>query len=319
MRLATLFLPSPEDRSVMAARRSLLERLDRNSRRIDMLDLFIGDELMGDARMLCAALLDDMLDLTGRLAQMGNSLEGTRKRITRLARSLAVENDADSFCKTTYVIMGGELRASVRELYAAYAVSCSQIFRTQTDVLRRRVMMRCLLGAVLLLIAMGAGWFGYKAIVRELAFRQANFLTAADLLAGTNIKSIQVGGLGQTEESRRQRFIWGFGPQTLLVFTLQQPRRLRLEYGISNTLPGQHVQVVVNDVIMAQNAFPEGCDGNESQKAVLVFNAKAGLNTISFRYDDWNGHKTMLNAEDGRPLAVRFTTLRLVADGDGPK
>ena len=318
MHVAALLSPAQGDQSIIADRHSLRDRLDRNSRRIDMLDLLLADELLDDARMLCAALLDDLLDLAGRLAQEGHPLAGVHERITQFDRSLAVACADKSLCKSAYATETRKLRALVRELYAAYAVSCGQALLTPTDTLRRRFDWWCVLGVLLMLLAAGGGWFGYKAFIREQAFQRANFLTAADLLAGTNMQGLQIGGLDQTEESRRQRFVWGLGPQTVLAFSLQQPRRLRLEYGIANSLPGQRVSIAVNGVDMAELVFLESPGGDERQSGVDVYNASAGLNAISFLYDDWNGHKSVVNAEDGRQLAVRFTTLRLVADGLGP-
>jgi len=123
-------------------------------------------------------------------------------------------------------------------------------------------------------------------------------------------------GISGLERAKEGDYRWGMGPETTLRFNLERPEEARLEAAFSNPIPGQGVTVLANGkpIKRLENLAPQPwLVGTTALN--LAFPGKSGENVITLRYDGWNGREAReaFARDDGRPLAMAFTRLRVVA------
>lgn len=135
----------------------------------------------------------------------------------------------------------------------------------------------------------------------------------ADLIRLSGVCPVFAEGLGGVDTGRIDSR-WGYGPETRLTFILANTDSVYLRYRISNPISGQGMEISANGVILKRYTdMPAQTGLAPWVEARIVFKGKVGINTVVFRYADWNHKSSSFVAEDSRPLAMSFTALQLFA------
>jgi uncharacterized membrane protein len=131
-------------------------------------------------------------------------------------------------------------------------------------------------------------------------------------------------GLSDKESSAEDAYRWGVGPETELRFTLERPEPVTVELSLNNPIPGQGLIILANGAHLATlSSLEVQAWLAASTSTTLKFDGKAGENVVKIGYELWNGkypnpHHANFAPSDGRPLAVAFTKLRVLAAGAAP-
>lgn len=130
---------------------------------------------------------------------------------------------------------------------------------------------------------------------------------------------LAVSGLSQVERASEGGYRWGMGPETTLRFNLERPEEARLAVALNNPIPGQGVVILANGKPLKrlENLAPQPWLA-ETTNLELSFPGRRGENVVALRYDRFNGKEAGERPEnfarnDGRPLAMAFTMLRVLA------
>lgn len=128
--------------------------------------------------------------------------------------------------------------------------------------------------------------------------------------------------IGEIETVPEGRFRWGLGPQSTMRFHLERPEPMRLEMACNNPIPGQTMEILVNGVVLAK-VGPMAAQPWLAQTTPvhLDFAGQAGDNTVTLRYGTYNHQEpaapgSTFAPDDGRRLALAFTTLKLSRAGE---
>ncbi|EKO39239.1 MAG: Dolichyl-phosphate-mannose-protein mannosyltransferase [Solidesulfovibrio magneticus str. Maddingley MBC34] len=128
--------------------------------------------------------------------------------------------------------------------------------------------------------------------------------------------------IGEVETVPEGRFRWGDGPQSAMRFHLDRPEPMRLDMACNNPIPGQTVEILVNGVVMGK-VGPLAAQPWLAQTTPvhLDFAGQAGDNVVTLRYGAYNHQEpaapgSTFAPDDGRPLALAFTTLKLSRAGE---
>jgi len=136
----------------------------------------------------------------------------------------------------------------------------------------------------------------------------------ADLIRLSGVCPLFIEGMGGVDKGRFDSR-WGFGPETRISFILAQEGTVYLHYRISNLIQGQDLDILANDVtIKKYTDMPSQTDLKPWVSARIAFKGMRGINTIIFRYKDWNYKTTPVIPQDTRRFAVNFTTLQILAE-----
>ena len=123
--------------------------------------------------------------------------------------------------------------------------------------------------------------------------------------------TVQTTGLRDIEFDPAGKWRWAVGPESRISFRQQQARPMRLEFAISNPLPGQSIVLSINgQEVKRYDNLPATPWLAATLSESLPFDAQAGTNEIVFTYSLQNGRGATLGSSDQTPYAVSFTTLR---------
>lgn len=140
----------------------------------------------------------------------------------------------------------------------------------------------------------------------------------ADLIENVLPDNFEISGLHPIERDHILKIRWALYEETQLTFTLLKEKKLRLYLAFNNPIPGQQVDLEINGQIIKQwTDIPQHNWLNEWIDEAVSFTGKPGVNTIVFRYKDWNHNRTTFVPNDPRPLSVAFLRLRI--DGEHSK
>lgn len=135
-----------------------------------------------------------------------------------------------------------------------------------------------------------------------------------DLLSGAPRDDIIVNGLSGLERNNNEVWRWAIGPQTKINFFVDNQIKLNLKFAFKNgvPIPNQAVTVKFNgDDIRYFSASKIAM--HEIISEDLTLKTKKGVNTIEFKYDDWN-HGKVVSGKDPRQLSIVFMDLSLKAN-----
>jgi alginate O-acetyltransferase complex protein AlgJ len=127
-----------------------------------------------------------------------------------------------------------------------------------------------------------------------------------DLDSPSAVTDLQILGLSPPEEAG---YRWSLGPETLVSFQASQALSVAVELAFFNPIIAQSLTAEFNGA--ALHRLERIDQGTEVQLRFFV-NAIPGQNRLSLRYGDWNGHNTIINPDDPRPMGVLFHRLSLV-------
>lgn len=131
-----------------------------------------------------------------------------------------------------------------------------------------------------------------------------------DFFAPLNTRSLNIEAAAEQDSGKD--FRWAYGPATVLTFYTRSPHAMKLCFSIRNIIEGQHMIVEVNGNILARiNSMSCGSPEDFPCSQCLNFQARAGENTLRFVFGKWNHHPDAFAPLDSRPMAVRFTRLRI--------
>ena len=109
------------------------------------------------------------------------------------------------------------------------------------------------------------------------------------------------------------RHRWALGPETIMAFILSNEKEIRLHLAFNNPIRGQQMDLEINGQIIKQwTNIPPHKWLNEWVDEAVSFSGKPGVNTIVFKWKDWNHNRTTFAPNDPRPLSVTFFRLRIV-------
>lgn len=151
----------------------------------------------------------------------------------------------------------------------------------------------------------------WRAFAKELSPKDhLNFLWPLD----TRSKGVSV----DVESGPGGDFLWAFGPATELAFSTHRPMDLELAFALDNPVAGQDLEVRLGGrVVAAFRNIPPGPLGTPQTPHRVAFRSLAGANTVTLVYGRFNHHGGSFAQGDPRPLAGRFTLLRLLPVVDG--
>lgn len=136
----------------------------------------------------------------------------------------------------------------------------------------------------------------------------------ADLIRLSGVCPLFIEGLEGVDKGRIDSR-WGVGPETKISFILAREGTVYLHYRISNPIQGQDLDILANEVtIKKYTNMPTQVDLNPWVSARIAFKGTRGINTIIFRYKDWNYKTTAFIPQDSRRFAVNFTALQILAE-----
>lgn len=146
----------------------------------------------------------------------------------------------------------------------------------------------------------------WRAFARELSPRDhPHFLWPLD----TRSRGVNV----DVESAPGGEFLWAFGPAVELAFATHRPMDLELAFALDNPVDGQDLEVRLNGrVVAAFRNLPRGPLGTSQAPHRLAFRTLAGANAVTFAFGRFNHHGGSFAPGDPRPLAGRFTLLRLL-------
>ena len=117
---------------------------------------------------------------------------------------------------------------------------------------------------------------------------------------------ISITGLSSIEETATEKWRWGLGPNTDIVFKLPESQLLNLSFTFTNPIQTQNVVIELNGE--TKTAF------KNLKKDAIVDNAiklqaLKGINHIVFKYKYWNGNQKTFAPGDNRAMSVNFRKL----------
>lgn len=128
------------------------------------------------------------------------------------------------------------------------------------------------------------------------------------LLKATGLSIIE-----KNEDNQNIKWRWALGPETQLTFKLLKQQPLRLNFSFSSLMNNQTVNIDLNGT-----PIETAINLNKSAPVskTLVFQGVAGLNTITFKYKDWNKNRVEFIPNDDRAMAVQFTQLAIATEAN---
>lgn len=125
-------------------------------------------------------------------------------------------------------------------------------------------------------------------------------------------------GINPPEQGPCGLFRWGYGPESLLFFHLDEDREVFLDVTAASPIPGQNLLLLLDDAPLGELALPQSQPGSACAGAAssLRIDGKKGSHLIRMRYDHWNhapgaDPAVTFAPGDTRPLAAAFSRLRL--------
>lgn len=148
------------------------------------------------------------------------------------------------------------------------------------------------------------------ALGAQLKFQPAIDFSESDLIQTIRPYGLKLTGLNpiDQDESGINHGRWSLGPENKLEFILSENQLLELVFEFKNPIDNQSIIVEING-----NTVDTMLDikGGATVKNNLKFRGIKGLNTIRFKYKDWNHNKAKFIPKDERHFAVYFTELSL--------
>ncbi|MBI4805875.1 MAG: hypothetical protein HY795_11640 [Desulfovibrio sp.] len=170
-----------------------------------------------------------------------------------------------------------------------------------------RIFLHILAGMLIIAMAIvGGSYFNTRL--------KANFIIRPlNLLAPGSPDTVRVGGLNPMETGGAGPFAWAEGPRLLIAFSIGSPAPVRLTFRFGNPIAHQTIMVRANgEECRSYRDIPVTPHGVTSVEGSLEMNAKAGLNTLEFDFEKYNGFENLFAPGDPRPLAAPFFELTIV-------
>jgi len=142
----------------------------------------------------------------------------------------------------------------------------------------------------------------YAAQSRHL--KQSIPISEYNLLEDHPVKLVSV-GLEPVESEMLERFRWGLGEKTELIFSLPHPINIILTFEYSPLPQKQAVSIYFNGIFLETISSVQL--GTVYRQYTLP--GRKENNVIRFVYQDWNGRQAVYVSGDSRPLAASFTKL----------
>jgi len=115
-------------------------------------------------------------------------------------------------------------------------------------------------------------------------------------------------GLSYIEENTQINWRWALGPETNIVFKLNDSQLFDLSFKFDNPIEGQNVVVEVNGVtVKSFNNLIKNASVDSHLR--LQASTSKGINRVVFKYKYWNSNQTRFAPNDYREMSVLFTRL----------
>lgn len=124
----------------------------------------------------------------------------------------------------------------------------------------------------------------------------------------------KLGGFWSPECDSRsgKQFVWAEGPRGMVIFISARDQRVSLTFSLSNPIAGQTISVLANgDAVKTYENMPAVPFLEVSAKETIEFDARKGLNEITFTSSMWNKSGAILNEQETRQLAFALTDFHL--------
>ncbi len=144
----------------------------------------------------------------------------------------------------------------------------------------------------------------------SLKFKPILELSESDLIQNIKPSSLKLSGLNEIDKDALGKNIgrWAFGPESKLEFNLSATQLLELGIKFNTPIDNQKVEIEINGEKVDKIA---NIKNGEMIERHLKFKGIKGSNTVIFRYEDWNQHKTAFAPKDKRSFAIYFTDLAI--------
>ncbi|MEQ9000840.1 MAG: hypothetical protein RID53_30600 [Coleofasciculus sp. B1-GNL1-01] len=146
------------------------------------------------------------------------------------------------------------------------------------------------------------------ALGSKLKFEPLLDLVEFNLLESRNPSGLTITGLSEIEQDQKNnRWRWGLGPETRLSFQLSTSQKIVLTFSFHNPIDNQEVLLEINGQVI-RNFLDISKD--TVKKEFIEFSGKKGVNSIVFKYNDWNHNNISFAPKDQRNMAIYFTEIK---------
>jgi hypothetical protein len=143
-----------------------------------------------------------------------------------------------------------------------------------------------------------------RSVAQSRHLKQSIPMSGCNLLENHPTELVSV-GLEPVESDMGERFRWGLGDKTELIFSLPHPINIILTFEYSPLPQNQAVSVYFNGIFLETISSVQ--PGTVYRQYTLP--GRKENNVIRIDYQDWNGRQTVYVPGDSRPLAATFTKL----------
>jgi hypothetical protein len=134
-------------------------------------------------------------------------------------------------------------------------------------------------------------------------------ISEADLLRVRSPYGLTISGLSEIEKNAQgSSWRWALGPETRLSFKLPSSQSLALVFSFVNPISSQDVVVEANGVTVGR--FVD-IKKDDIIKRRVNFKSIEGLNTVVFKYKNWNKNQVTFAPNDPRPMAIKLAQLAI--------
>lgn len=295
----------PSDLDREEQNRAFAQALAQAWRRRETMTFLLTSGETEDGRLLAQALSRQLCQLWDELAAAPTRQEDFSALGERLKQAEALIAQPGREC----------LRTAARE-YEVLLCQTNEIFsklvrgpwRTVQAVARQR---KWRIAGLCLVLVLGA-WGCLTTYQTWLARQRALFMRPLDLLAPGIPDTVRLGGLLPLETGEQGLFAWAEGPRLLIAFTLDRAATVRLTFRFANPVADQIIVVRANGrEYKAYRELAVTPIGSAAVEDSLDLEAAAGLNTLEFVFEKYNGVANLFAPGDPRPLAASFLELSL--------
>lgn len=133
--------------------------------------------------------------------------------------------------------------------------------------------------------------------------------SGTDLVQVRSLDGLTVTGIDLIEKNAQTSWRWAIGPETRLTFKLAKAQPLLVVFSFNNPISDQDVVIEANGKTV-DKILDIKQNGAIIQHSV-EFQAVEGVNTVVFKYKNWNKRPVTFAPEDPRQMAVAFTQLAI--------
>lgn len=136
---------------------------------------------------------------------------------------------------------------------------------------------------------------------------EANFLTD---IKPSGFK--EVTGLSKIEQNEQNsKWRWALGAETKITFNLRKPQPLQLGFSLTSPINNQNINIELNGTPIYTSI---NLNKSDVASRTTILQGFTGLNTITFKYKDWNKNGVTFEPNDDRPMAVSFNQLVIATE-----